>query len=106
MSIFGLKRLSSPRTARTGNGIAALGVLVAVLVTLIGTGVSWPVLAAGVVVGSGVGAAAALRVKMTAMPQMVALFNGLDGLASALVAGAEYLRPCPWRPRPAWSCRS
>jgi NAD(P) transhydrogenase subunit beta len=90
--IAGLKRLSSPRTARTGNGIAALGMLLAVVVTLIGNGVSWPVVAAGVAVGSGVGTAAALRVKMTAMPQMVALFNGFGGLASALVAGAEFLR--------------
>jgi NAD(P) transhydrogenase subunit beta len=90
--IVGLKRLSSPSTARAGNRLAALGMLLAVAVTLIGTGVSWWVVGAGVIVGSGVGAVAALRVKMTAMPQMVALFNGFGGLASALVAGAEFLR--------------
>ncbi|MFH1330565.1 MAG: NAD(P)(+) transhydrogenase (Re/Si-specific) subunit beta [Actinomycetota bacterium] len=90
--IVGLKRLSSPRTARAGNGSAALGMLLAIVVTLIDRGVSWGVIAAGIAVGAAVGAAAALRVKMTAMPQMVALFNGLGGLASALVAGAEYLR--------------
>jgi len=93
--IVGLKRLSSPRTARTGNIIGALGMLLAVVVTLIGTGVSWWVVAAGIAAGAAVGAAAALRVKMTAMPQMVALFNGFGGLASALVAGAEYLRSDP-----------
>ncbi|MBN2112677.1 MAG: NAD(P)(+) transhydrogenase (Re/Si-specific) subunit beta [Acidimicrobiia bacterium] len=93
--IVGLKRLSSPRTARAGNIIGALGMLLAVVVTLIGTGVSWWVVAAGIAAGAAVGTAAALRVKMTAMPQMVALFNGFGGLASALVAGAEYLRSDP-----------
>ena len=90
--VVGLKRLSSPRTARNGNAIAAAGMLLAIAVTLINRGVSWGVIAAGVAVGAGVGAVAALRVKMTAMPQMVALFNGFGGLASALVAGAEFLR--------------
>ncbi|HSQ36930.1 MAG TPA: NAD(P)(+) transhydrogenase (Re/Si-specific) subunit beta [Acidimicrobiia bacterium] len=90
--VVGLRRLSSPRTARGGNAIAAAGMLVAVLVTLIDSDVSWWAIGAGVALGALVGAVAALRVKMTAMPQMVAVFNGLGGLASALVAGAEYLR--------------
>jgi len=90
--VVGLKRLSSPRTARSGNAVAAAGMLAAVLITLIDADVSWWVIGAGVALGGLVGAAAALRVKMTAMPQMVAVFNGFGGLASALVAGAEYLR--------------
>jgi NAD(P) transhydrogenase subunit beta len=90
--VVGLKRLSSPRTARGGNAVAAAGMLIAVVVTLIGGGVSWWIIGAGLAVGAAVGAVAALRVKMTAMPQMVAIFNGFGGLASALVAGAEYLR--------------
>ncbi len=93
--VVGLKRLSSPRTARSGNAVAAAGMLAAILVTLIDAEVSWGVIAAGIAFGTVVGAAAALRVRMTSMPQMVAVFNGLGGLASALVAGAEYLRGDP-----------
>lgn len=93
--VVGLKRLSSPRTARSGNAVASAGMLAAVLVTLIDADVSWGVIAAGIALGTAVGAVAALRVRMTSMPQMVALFNGLGGLASALVAGAEYLRGDP-----------
>jgi NAD(P) transhydrogenase subunit beta len=93
--VVGLKRLSSPRTARAGNALAATGMLVAVVVTLVGAGVSWWLVGAGIAAGAAIGAVAALRVKMTAMPQMVAIFNGFGGLASALVAGAEYLRRDP-----------
>jgi len=89
--IIGLKRLGSPRTARTGNAIAALGMLLAVVVTLIDADVSWVVLAAGAAVGTIFGGVLALRVQMTAMPQLVAAFNGFGGLASALVAGAVFV---------------
>jgi NAD(P) transhydrogenase subunit beta len=89
--IVGLKRLGSPRTARSGNTIAALGMLLAVVVTLVDSEVSWAVVAAGAAVGAVVGAVLALRVQMTAMPQLVAAFNGFGGLASALVAGAVFV---------------
>jgi len=90
--IVGLRRLSSPATARTGNQLAALGMLVAVVVTLLDREiVSYPVIVAGLVVGGGIGAVMARRVEMTAMPQMVALLNGLGGGASALVALVEVL---------------
>jgi NAD(P) transhydrogenase subunit beta len=85
--IFGLKRLSSPRTARTGSTLAATGMLVAVIVTLVDQDITdWRTIAAGVVVGGAVGAVLAIRVQMTAMPQLVAAFNGFGGAASALVA--------------------
>ena len=90
--ILGLRNLSSPRTAPTGNLLAALGMLVAVVATLVWQGiVGWPVILAGVVLGGAIGATLALRIQMTAMPQMVALLNGFGGAASALVAGAELL---------------
>ena len=90
--ILGLRFLSSPATARFGNRIAAVGMLIGLLSTLIGTGiVSWWIVIVGVVIGTLVGLVAALRVKMTAMPQMVALFNGAGGGAAALVSTAEFL---------------
>ncbi|HLA66354.1 MAG TPA: NAD(P)(+) transhydrogenase (Re/Si-specific) subunit beta [Acidimicrobiia bacterium] len=90
--IIGLKRLGSPRTARNGNMISGTGMALAIVVTLIDNEISWTILIAGAVVGSVVGGVLAMRVKMTAMPQMVAAFNGFGGLASALVVGAEFLR--------------
>ena len=84
--IIGLKRLGSPRTARNGNMISGGGMALAIVVTLIDNEVSWAVLVAGAVVGSLIGAVLAMRVKMTAMPQMVAAFNGFGGLASALLS--------------------
>ena len=85
--IFGLKRMGSPRTARGGNSLAASGMLLAVIVTLIDQDITdWPTIAAGVAVGSIGGAVLAVRVQMTAMPQLVAAFNGFGGAASALVA--------------------
>ena len=90
--ILGLKRLGSPRTARSGNTIAAGGMLLAVIVTLVDAEVSWAVLGSGLAVGAVLGAVAALRVKMTSMPQLVAAFNGFGGIASALVAGAEFVK--------------
>jgi len=93
--IIGLRRLSGPRTASSGNRIAAGGMLIAILVTLVAQGLEWQWIALGVVLGSGIGALLALRVQMTEMPQLVAAFNGFGGLASALVASAEFIRLAP-----------
>ncbi len=91
--IFGLKGLTHPRTAVRGNLLGALGMLVAVVATLVDQQiVSYTLILAGMVVGGAVGAVLAQRIQMTAMPQLVALFNGFGGAASALVAGAELLR--------------
>ena len=88
--ILGLRNLSSPKTAARGNGMAAIGMLIAIAATLLDQGVvSFGVIIAGIVVGSALGAVLALRIEMTAMPQMVALLNGLGGAASVLVASAE-----------------
>jgi len=89
--IIGLKRLGSPRTARAGNAIASVGMLLAIVVTLIDNDISLVVLGAGAAVGAVIGGVLALRVQMTAMPQLVAAFNGFGGLASALVAGAVFV---------------
>ncbi len=89
--ILGLKFLSTPRTARRGNVVAAVGMLVAVVATLCDERVvsfTWIII--GMAVGTVIGAVAAQRVKMTAMPQMVALFNGVGGGAAALIAASEY----------------
>ena len=92
---LGLKRLSSPATARNGNAIAALGILLAVVVTLLDRSIEregFYVIVAGIVVGAGVGAILARSIQMTAMPQLVAVFNGFGGAGSAVVAAAEYIR--------------
>ena len=90
--IVGLKWLSSPTTAVRGNRVSGAGMLLAILVTLLGYGiVTAEVIVAGVVVGAGLGIWMARKVKMTAMPQMVALLNGLGGGASLVVGAAEYL---------------
>lgn len=91
--IIGLKQLSSPRTARNGNMLASVGMLIALVVTLANMeDIGWGPIIAGLLVGGGVGAALALRVKMTSMPELVAAFNGFGGVASALVALAEIER--------------
>lgn len=91
--IFGMKRLQSPATARGGNQLAAVGMLVAVIATLFIKGIVDPVLLVlGLVIGSAIGVLLARRVAMTSMPELVAAFNGFGGLASALVAGAEIAR--------------
>jgi NAD(P) transhydrogenase subunit beta len=100
--ILALRFLSNPAHARRGNQIGAVGMLVAIVVTWIKTGTtSWWAIAAGMLIGGGFGAVAARRVKMTAMPQMVALFNGVGGGAAALIALAELHRilPEPGRPK-------
>ena len=91
--IVGLKFLGSPRTARRGNTVAATGMLLAIVVTLFDAEIlSWGSIIAGVAIGGFLGAVLALRVQMTAMPQLVAAFNGFGGAASALVALAELER--------------
>lgn len=91
--IFGLKRQQSPATARTGNVLSSLGMLVAVVATLFLYDVLDPwMIVGGLVLGGGIGAVLARQVEMTAMPELVAAFNGFGGLASALVAGAEVAR--------------
>ncbi len=94
--IVGLKKLSSPRTARFGNLLASLAMLIAIVATLLHTEVisfTWIII--GAVIGGVVGAVAAIRIQMTAMPEMVALFNGSGGIASALVALSEYMKTSP-----------
>ena len=90
--IFGLRYLSSPKTARLGNRISAFGMLIAVVATLSQGIVNWWVLGAALIVGAAIGIVSAQRVKMTAMPQMVAIFNGAGGGAAALVAAGELLK--------------
>ena len=91
--IFGLKWLSSPATARKGNMLASGGMLLAIVVTLLNQRIlSFSGILIGLVIGAAVGAVLAKTIKMTAMPQMVALLNGFGGGASVLVASAEYLR--------------
>ncbi|SVB05696.1 uncharacterized protein METZ01_LOCUS158550, partial [marine metagenome] len=87
--------LSSPATARRGNLFSSLGMLIAIVATLLGEGiVEFQWIALGFVVGGMVGALAARLIAMTAMPEMVALFNGFGGLASLLVgSSALYLTP-------------
>jgi NAD(P) transhydrogenase subunit beta len=93
--IYGMTGLTGPRTAVRGNKIAAVGMAVAVVATLLrqhefsGSGTVWLILL-GVVIGTAVGVPAALRVRMTAMPQMVAVFNGVGGGAVALIAWVEF----------------
>ena len=94
--ILALRFLSSPAHARRGNQIGAAGMLVAIAVTFARSGLtSYWTIALGMLIGGGFGAFAARRVKMTAMPQMVALFNGVGGGAAALVSLAELHRILP-----------
>jgi len=87
---FGLKMLSSPDTARRGNFISAFGMFLAVVGTLISAELSFQWIILGVLIGGLIGLFAARLVAMTAMPEMVALFNGFGGLASLLVGWAVY----------------
>ena len=88
--IFGLKMLSSPATARRGNLLSSLGMLIAIIVTMLNAGLDYKWIFLGIILGGGIGVFAALRVEMTAMPEMVALFNGFGGISSLLLAWAEY----------------
>ncbi len=90
--IFGIKMLGSADTARTGNRLSSVGMLLAVVATLLYLGLDWTMVIGGILLGGMIGAVAATRVKMTGMPELVALFNGFGGLASLLVAAAEYAK--------------
>jgi H+-translocating NAD(P) transhydrogenase subunit beta len=91
--VTGLKRLSNPATAASGNRLSGLGMLLAISVTLLDRAiVSYSVIIAGMLVGGALGVTIARVVKMTSMPQMVALLNGFGGGASLTVGGAEFLR--------------
>jgi NAD(P) transhydrogenase subunit beta len=89
--ILGIKGLTHPRSAVRGNLLSALGMLLAVVVTLLDRSIlGFEYILAGLLVGALLGAVAAVRIEMTAMPQLVALFNGFGGAASVLVAGAAF----------------
>ncbi len=90
--VVGLKRLGSAATARGGNLISAVGMLLAIVATLLYQGMHFRWIIVGALLGSLIGAVSARMVKMTAMPEMVGLFNGFGGLASLLVGWAEYER--------------
>ena len=91
--ILGLRYMGSPATARMGNTLGASGMLLAIIVTLINEEIiRYELIIAGVLVGGVIGVIFARQVKMTAMPQMVAVFNGFGGGASALIAVSEYFR--------------
>jgi len=91
--IIGLKRLSSPKTARSGNAIASLGMLVAIVATLLNKQIVefWQI-GVGILIGGSIGAYFARTIQMTSMPQLVAVLNGFGGGASQLVAAAEFIR--------------
>ena len=89
--IFDLKMLASPKTAVRGNILGSLGMLLAIVATLISGRYDWTYIVIGVAVGALIGGIAAVRVQMTAMPEMVGLFNGFGGGASVLVAGSALI---------------
>jgi H+-translocating NAD(P) transhydrogenase subunit beta len=89
--IYGLMGLTGPKTAVRGNRIAAVGMAIAVIATLLIPGIgNWGLIVLGAAIGTAVGVPAARQVRMTAMPQMVALFNGVGGGAVALIAWVEF----------------
>ncbi len=90
--ILGLKGLTHPRTAVQGNLMGAIGMLLAVVLTLTNQNiVSYEMIILGLVIGGAIGAALAIKIEMTSMPELVAVFNGFGGIASVLVAGAALL---------------
>src|SRR6185312_9887462 len=92
--ILALKGLSSPATSRAGNRNGMIGMTIAILTTLWVAGVSdpltWGLIVGGLAIGGGIGAVMAKRIAMTNMPQLVAAFHSLVGLAAVLVAGAAF----------------
>ena len=87
--IFGLKGLTHPRTAVRGNLLGATGMMLAIVLTLINQKIlSYEMILVGLVIGGAIGAVLAIKIQMTEMPELVALFNGFGGAASVLVAGA------------------
>ena len=94
--ILGIKKLSHPKTARNGNFLSALGMFVAIISTLITSdNIDLQMIMVGMIIGTVIGALFAQKVEMTQMPQMVAIFNGFGGSASALIAAAEFLNTVP-----------
>ncbi len=91
--ILGIRMLGSADTARKGNQLSSLGMLVAVVATLLSQGLDYKWIAIGVTIGAVIGLVAAKKVKMTSMPEMVALFNGFGGIASLLVAAYGFSDP-------------
>src|SRR5438105_5068036 len=95
--IIGLRRLSSPATARSGNQVAAVGMIIAILATFANSSIGslgtlgYVLIVVGALIGGGIGFYLARTVQMTAMPQMVALFNGMGGGAAAFSSTAEFL---------------
>ena len=90
--ILGIKKLSNPKTARNGNFVAASGMLIAIVATLgFYSKIDFQLILIGMAIGAFIGATFAIKVEMTQMPQMVAIFNGFGGGASALIASAEFL---------------
>ncbi|MFN3820979.1 MAG: NAD(P)(+) transhydrogenase (Re/Si-specific) subunit beta [bacterium] len=90
--VYGLKGMTHPRTAVRGNIVSGWGMLLAIIVTLLDRQiVDYKVITGGLIIGAAIGALLAIKVHMTAMPQMVALLNGFGGMASLLVAGGEML---------------
>jgi NAD(P) transhydrogenase subunit beta len=91
--ILGLRQLSHPRTALKGNRTASIGMLLAIVATLLNNQIlDFQSIFIAILIGSAIGAILAKQVEMTSMPQLVALFNGLGGAASLLVATAEFYR--------------
>ena len=89
--ILGLKMLSSPESARKGNWVSALGMLVAIAATLMYSGLSYQWIVLGLLAGTLIGILSAQFVKMTSMPEMVALFNGFGGISSLLEIGRAHV---------------
>jgi len=90
--ILGLKKLSHPKTARNGNMISSVGMLIAIVATLLSyNSLDFTLILIGMLIGGLIGGIFAVKVEMTQMPQMVAIFNGFGGAASALVAGADFI---------------
>jgi len=89
--MLGIKNLSSPATAKFGNKLSIAGMLVAILATLASPDMfGYTMIIIAIAIGAAIGGYAAIKVEMTSMPEMVALFNGCGGAASALVAMAEF----------------
>ena len=89
--IFGIRRGTHPTTAKQGNMIAAVGMVIAIVATLLLDGIgNWGIIFGGLIVGGAVGVIASIRVQMTEMPQMVALYNGVGGGAVALIAWSAF----------------
>ncbi len=94
--IVGMQKMSSPATARTGNQLSALGMLLGIVVTLLDKHIlSFEMIIVGIIVGGLIGVISAYKVEMTSMPEMVGIFNGFGGGASVLVAIGDFFRSSP-----------